>query len=185
MIEDPVKDISDVEIARLRREIIDTAEIEKRKTVGAISLELSKRDPGTHSADEQMREQLTDYEKNLYECIKANKNLYTDDFYIVVLVKKEKLMQNVLRGLFFARQSCPTPDYDQTVYRYHKLEEKLEFMWVIPASNVVNFMSCNPQLVEPDKYELLSFVLKFIDGSLLGLAKQLNSERKDSNIIDK
>lgn len=156
-----------------------------KKTVGEHSLELSMKDPGTHTAVDQMREQLTDYEKNIYECINKNLGSFEGDFYIVCLIKKERLMQNVLRGYFFARQSCPTPDYDQIVYRYNKDDASLDFLWVLPAEHVVNYMKNNPNYVEPENYALLGFVMKFVDGALLRLSKKLNNERVDSNIIEK
>ena len=154
------------------------------KTVGAHSLELSKKDPGTHSAIDQMREQLKDYEKNIHDCVQNHLGDFEGDFYVVCLTKKEKLMQNVLRGYFFTRQSCPTPDYDQAVYKYIKEDARLDFLWVIPAADVVNYMKNNHHHVKPEKYALLGFVMQFADGSLLRLAKKLNSERADSNIIE-
>lgn len=159
--------------------------IEKiNKTVGAHSLELSKKGPVTHSAEEQMREQLEDYDKNVHECVQSNLGTFDGDFYVVCLTKRERLMQNILRGYFFARQSCPTPDFDQAVYRYIKKDNHLEFLWVIPAADKVNFMKNNPNAVDPSKYALLGFVLKFADGSLLRRSKQLNCEKRDSNIIE-
>jgi len=156
----------------------------KKKSIGAHSLELSDKDPGTHSAIDQMKEQLKDYESNVHECVKSNLGSYDGDFYIVCLTKKERLMQNVLRGYFFARQSCPTPDYDQSVYRYVREDDRLDFLWVIPNADVVNFMKNNPNSVDTDKYGLLGFVLQFVDGSLFRLSKKLNGEKADSNIIE-
>ena len=159
--------------------------MEPPKTVGAYSLELSQKDPGTHTALDQMREQLSEYEENVHECIKANINNFEGDFYIVVLTKKERLMQNVLRNYFFARQSCPTPDYDQTVYKYEREGDRIFPLWVIPNAAAVNFMDKNASIVPPDKYRLLGYVKRFVDGSLLKLAKKLNREKRESNIIEK
>jgi len=157
----------------------------KRKNVGELSLELSKKEPAKHTAIDQMREQLKDYEKNIHECVKSNLGKFDGDFYVVCLTKKERLMQNVLRGYFFARQSCPTPDYDQAVYRYVRADNRLDFLWVIPDAAAVNFMKNNPNSVDPDRYALLGFVLQFADGSLLRLAKKLNSEKRDSNLLER
>jgi len=156
-----------------------------KKTVGAHYVDLATKDPGTHSATDQMREQLTDYEKNIHECFQSNLDKFPDDFYVVCLTKKERLMEKVFRGYFFARQSCPTPDYDQVVYRYIKEDDKLEFLWVIPDAASVRFMKNNTTSVPPEKYGLLNFVLQFADGSLLRLSKKLNGEKKGSNIIEK
>jgi len=156
----------------------------KRKTVGELSLDLSKKAPDAQNAIDQMREQLSEYEENVLKCIKNNRNKYEKEFYVVVLTKKERLMQNVLRGFYFARKTCPTPDYDQAVYRYTKSGDHLEFLWVIPSADTVNLMKNNVAYVPSDQYALLGFVLKFVDGTLLDFAKKQNKEKRDSNIID-
>lgn len=157
---------------------------ERTETVGSLSSKLLLKEPDASNAIDQMYEQLTDYDENMQKCIKDNRNKYICDFYVVVLTKKERLMQNVIRSYFFARSTCPTPDYDQAVYRYHRNSESIEFMWVIPSADVVNFMKNNGSSVLVEQYELLQYVLNFCDGSLLALAKSLNNERKDSNILD-
>ena len=156
----------------------------KRKTVGALSHELLKKEPPKHTTFDQMREQLGEYEENVHKAIKAGLELYDGDFYIISLNKKERLMQNVYRTYFFPRNSCPTPDFDQNAYKYTREDDKLELMWSIPDADAVNYMKNNANLVTPDKYTLLQFVLDFVDGSLLRLAKKLNGERRDSNIIE-
>lgn len=155
-----------------------------RETVGYHSARLAEKAPEQTTAIDQMQEQLEDYDKNIYECIATHKKIFDGDFYVVVITKKEKLMQNVLRSYFFARQSCPTPDYDQAVYKYEPSGENLYLMWVLPAVDVVRFMVRNQSLVKPEQYELLGYVLKFVDGSLLKYVKELNKERHDSNILE-
>jgi len=154
-----------------------------RKTVGAVAADLQRQGPVKHSAHDQMREQLSEYEQSIHECVATNKADFNGDFYVVVLTKKERTMKNVIRNLFFARRSCPTPDYDQVVYKYHRDGDNLEFMWVVPAKDAVERMKENALLVPTDQYSLLDFVLKFDDGTLLRLSKKLNGERRDSNIL--
>ena len=89
---------------------------DNRPTVGRVATDLMKKQPDTLSPIEQMRENLTDYEKNVYECIATHRKVFPGVFYIVVLTKRERLLNNVIRNYFLARLSCPTPDYDQTVY---------------------------------------------------------------------
>ena len=154
-----------------------------KKTVGAASRELSLKEPDAKNAIDQMREQLTDYDKNIHECLKEQKKNFDGDFYVVVLTKKERLMQNVLRGYFFGRLSCPTPDYDQAVYKYNRADDNLVFLWVIPSYDVVNYMKNNVSHVPKEKYALLDYVLRFVDGTLTRLAKELNGEKKDSILL--
>ena len=151
----------------------------KRKTVGELSRNLLIKDTNpNHSVQEQTNEQLDKYEENIHLCVKENRSKFLGDFYVVVLTKKEKLMPNVIRNYFYGRISCPTPDYDQIVYKYHRKEDRIEFLWVIPDRNICKYMSANSKDIDPSQWELLSNILKFSDGSLFRLAKELNGEKE-------
>lgn len=155
----------------------------KRETVGKIASDLLQKEPDSLSPIENMREQLTEYEKNLFECVERYKNHFPLNFFIVVITKKEPLMPNVLRNYFYARMTCPTPDYDQTVYHYKHKEESLTFLWVIPSRDTCHLLKDNALEVHPDEKELLGFVIKFSDGSLYKFAKKLNGEDEDSPLL--
>lgn len=156
----------------------------KRETVGKISSDLKQKEAPTQSPIELEQEMHRDYEKNVYECIERSKKDFDGDFYVVVLTKREKLMDNVLRHYFLGRQSCPTPDYDQTVYHFHRDGDDLEYLWVIPDKESCQMLYANKAIVDPSEYELLDCVLRFMDGTLLREAKKRNKERADSNIIE-
>lgn len=145
-------------------------------TVGAVSSELASKDQGTHNAIDQMRESLTDYDSNIHECVRVGKNDIPGDFYIVVITKKERLMSNVLRNYFGFRRSCPTPDYDQAVYRYTRKNDKIDFLWVIPARDICSQLIAQKELVPPEEWELLGYILKFESGELMIQAQKLNGE---------
>lgn len=151
-----------------------------RETVGKISSDLIAKPLETTSAVEQMREQLADYDKNVLECVQRSKKDFPDDFYVVVLTKRERLMQNVIRNYFYGRLSCPTPDWDQTVYKYKRKTDDIIFMWVIPSKQVCEEMTMNKHLIPVEEYRLLEYVLAFNDGTLLRLAKDLNGEKEES-----
>ena len=155
----------------------------KRDTIGKISSDLIVKDPETKSPIEQMREQLSDYDKNIFECIERGVKTFSDDFYVVVITKKERLMPNVIRNYFANRVSCPTPEYDQTVYRYIAKEEAIAFLWVVPSKDTCQLLVTNKEQVDPSEFALLDFVLKFYDGTLFQMAKRLNGEEKDSIIL--
>ncbi len=151
-----------------------------KETVGKISSDLIVKPLETTSPIEQMREQLSEYDKNIMECIDRNKKDLIGDFYVVVLTKRERLMQNVLRNYFYARISCPTPDWDQAVYKYNRNSDDIVFMWVIPSKQACEEMTMNKHLIDPSEYRLLEYVLAFNDGTLLRIAKQLNGEKVSS-----
>ncbi len=158
---------------------------EKRDTVGAVASDLLiKADTPDHSVEEQMREQLDKYDVNLIECVEKHKKEYVGDFYVVVITKKERLMENVLRNYFFARHSCPTPDYDQTVYRYDRKHDAIDFMWVIPSKDTCEYLRLNALQVPESERTLLKFVLEFYDDTLMLLAKKLNGEQINTILLE-
>lgn len=157
---------------------------EKReKTVGSISLDLAKKAPDSRDPIELEREAHKDYEQNVLAKLEEGKRLYDNDFYIVVLTKKERLMSNVLRHYYLHRISCPTPDYDQTVYRYSKKDNDLVFLWTLPSKDTCQLFLANRHIIDPLEWELLKFILQFEDGSLMRTAKKLNGESVESELL--
>lgn len=156
-----------------------------RPTVGKLSSDLLSKVPDTVSPIEQMYENLTDYDRTLFQTVDYCKKIYPHDFFIVVLTKKEPLMQNVLRNYFLGRKTCPTPDYDQTVYHYKYSDEILEFLWVIPSRDTCQLFKHNALHINKSERDLLNFVIDFADGTLFRRCKKLNNERDDSPELKK
>lgn len=155
----------------------------KRETVGKMSSDLKKGESdNTHSATEQMREQLSDFEENMEACVRAGKSEHPRDFYVVVITKKERLMDNVIRNYFLNRRTCPTPDWDQAVYKYWHKDEHLDFLWVVPSKDTCQFITDNALTLPDEQKDLLKFVMDFNDGTLLNRAKILNGEIVGTNI---
>lgn len=154
-----------------------------KETVGAVAHELQKQEAPTRDPIELEREMHKDYERRIYESIADGKKSYTGDFYIVVMTKREMLLTNVLRNYFVVRQTAPTPNWEQTVYKYHREEERIEFLWVVPDKDACEELCDNALLVHPDEKQLLHFVLQLFDGSLLQYAKRLNGEQESSLLL--
>lgn len=155
-----------------------------KDTVGKLSSELlPKQVDDTHSAHDQMLEQLSDYDKNIFACAEHGKSQYHGDFYIVVTTKRERLLSNVIRNYFLTRLTCPTPEYDQVVYRYNRADESIDFLWVIPSKDACQFMQSHALEIPKPEHELLNFVLRFMSGDLLKEAKKLNGEQIDSPLL--
>ena len=152
-----------------------------RETVGKISLDLLNKTPITQDPIEIERAMHGEYLKNILNCISDASNAFSNDTFIVVITKKEPLMPNVLRNYFLSRSSCPTPDYDQTVYHYKKDSDNIALLWVIPSKDTCLTLKENASSVAIEEWELLSNVLKFADGTLYKLAKKLNNEMEDSS----
>jgi len=96
-------------------------------------------------------------------------------FYVVVILKKERLLQNVIRPYYLYRQSCPTPEYDQTVYKVTE-NNNLEYMWTIPDLNTCVYLSENEMNLTKDHHLMLCMLEAFNNGDLLKLSKKLNKE---------
>ena len=151
-------------------------------TVGKISSELLQKAPDSRDPIEIQREIHKSYEKVFVECMRRGRLVYTDDFYVVVITKKERLMENVLRNYFTYRVSCPTPEYDQAVYKIHK-DDKIQFLWVLPSKDTCEMFIRHAGEIVPDERWLLYYILADNNGDLLKLSKQLNNEEVGSILV--
>lgn len=152
--------------------------MKKRDNIGIIAPDLASKHESTidHTAHEQMQEMLKEWDKNMLECIQDAKSKFHKDFFIVVETKKEPLMHNVLRNYFIARQSCPTPMYDNTVYRYHRNDDIVELLWVLPSKATCDMMRNRALEIPAEERELLQYVLDDADGTLLQRSLIINKE---------
>lgn len=157
---------------------------EKRDTVGKISQELKKKAPETTNVNEQGEWMTKDYLANLYECLlKYSQNNPLTDFFIEVQTVKTRLLDNVIRNYFIARLSCPTPNYDQTVWQYKYKDEELFLTWTIPNREHCFKLLKNAAIIDPSIRELTNQVIAFDDGTLYKLSKKLNNEDKLESLV--
>lgn len=155
--------------------------MEHRTTVGKVAIDLQKKESPTHDPIELEREMHKDYEAHMQQAIDRGLKDHPKDFYVVVLTKKERLLENVLRNFFLTRQSCPRPEYDQTVYRYDRATDTIEFLWVIPSKDTCQLFKQNALDIVPEERGLLEYILKFYDGTLDATANTLNGEFEKKN----
>jgi hypothetical protein len=136
-----------------------------------------------HEAVEVQREILKgsnskkSFVENVHEAAERGRNdsRIKYPFYVVVLLKKERLLQNVIRPYYLYRQSCPTPEYDQTVYKVTE-NNNLEYLWTIPDLNTCVYLSENEMSLTRDHQLMLHMLEAFNNGDLLKLSKKLNKE---------
>lgn len=157
---------------------------EKRKSVGELSNELLEKTPDTLDPIELQREiQGDSYEVQFMEAMDRSMGKYHRDFFIVTVNQRFRLFSNVCRTYFIDRISCPTPDFDQNVYRINRKTGQIEFLWAIPDKNTCLDMYNDPLAVPEEQLELRKFVFEFYDGTLLNKAKKLNNEEAADLII--
>lgn len=158
---------------------------EKRKTIGEQVLHNlnSSSESGKLSVVELERGMQEEYMNELLDVIDQDYEKYPNDFYIVVLTKNERIIPNGFRNYFFTRHSCPTPFFDQTVFKYNKAQGKVEYIWTVPAKDVCEHLALNASQVVQEERMLLGFVLKYYNGKLLELARELNKETQEQGIL--
>lgn len=165
------------------------------KTVGAIASELlSKSDTHNLNPQEVQKAQEKEYLDNLVWAVKhAQKKVdcyhleghdkckdrmpLEKSFFIAAILKKEKLLENVLRNYFIPTQVCPTPTYDQTVYRYNHEKEDIEYIWTVPDRETCLTFKENVTKIVPEERALLANILDFYSGALYRKAKEFNGEK--------
>lgn len=137
----------------------------ERKTVGQICKELMDNpDPKQGVIDTRM-EMNKKFLPQIEECIKNHKNL-TDPFYVLVINRRERLITNVIRQIFTARRTLPTPDYDQTVFKYFPSTGDLKFLWVVPDIATVDDIIFNKKNIPQEQWDLLRFCMLFKEEKL-------------------
>ena len=170
------------------------------KTLGSVVLDLSKKTVESTDPIEIQRATEKEYLDELIWSVEhARKRIFCDperkctdtckdragfegDFFIETITKKEKLLANTLRNYFSTRASCPTPHYDQTVYRYNSKKEEIEFLWVVPDKETALIFKENVDKIVPNERGLLKCILSYYDGSLFRLAKKLNGETMNAGV---
>ena len=155
----------------------------RKKTVGAVAVDLQQKEPESRDPIEIQRATEKDYLRNLGKCVEENMGQFAGDFYVVVITKNERLLHNVFRCYFFDRSSCPTPDYDQTVFLFKHDSQEIEYLWTVPDRETSLLYANNIEKVVPEEHALLENILKFRDGTLFALCKKLNKEEDSSPLL--
>ncbi len=101
---------------------------------------------------------------------------FEGNFFLVLLLRKERLMPNVIRPMLICQQTCPTPTYDQTVWSYNRSEEKLEQVWVVPDKQTVPFLILMKKYLPSDQEKLVEFAEIFVSGELDRFCQRLNCQ---------
>lgn len=107
------------------------------------------------------------YFEECQKCINSKPHCeWKEPWFLVVIYKKERLLENVIRRYFFGRQTLPTPDYDQTVWRFYPTSGNLEYCWTIPDKNTCMWIYSNLNNIPSEHEHLAKFVVDFIDSNL-------------------
>lgn len=132
---------------------------------------------------EASEEMVKDYYKQLEICVENHLKLpifNNNDFYVVVLMKREKLLnvigKKTLRRFFTATIDCPRPDHDRNVYKYHHKSGILEELWLLSSKRTCKFLMEHPNELQQGEESLLKYCILKENGSLYKLMKKENNE---------
>ena len=150
-------------------------------TIGFEALALQKENEKINPVDLQKtihkgNKSKDSLENQVFECIERGRKSFEKDFYIVILFKKERLLPNVVRQYFIPRLSCPTPEYDQVVYKYHYTRDELEFLWVVPDQETTQNIPLFDNFLPEEQKALIQYARMFKNGDLDKKCAELNRE---------
>lgn len=159
---------------------------QKKPTLGEASLKLQKETAGEKGPDaiELEREvnkgtnSKRSYEEEIYTAIKRGlaSEKIVNDFFIEVLFVKHRLLVNTLVRKFCFHQNCPSANYDQTLYKYHRKVGRIEYLWTVPDVDSCHNLPMLRHSLPKDHSELLSFIEDFTSGELDKRADRLNNQ---------
>ena len=99
------------------------------------------------------------------------------DFYIVSLLKNEQIFTGfAVRNYFIALQKCPTPTFDQTVYRFNSVTGNIELLWTLPNAEACGIYRHYRNQVPDDEQQLLGYIMAFWSGELDQAVNFLNGD---------
>lgn len=154
----------------------------KRPTIGSLVQEIRKHD-FTETESLLPQEFMDQYIKDLNECAEVNLQKFDKDFYIEEISYNERLMPEVMRVRFIAKQACPLPTLNQTIYKVDRKKGQVSLLWVIPDEVSVNTYSKFRNEVVKEEQQILNYILRFLNGDLELMAKELNGEREANSLI--
>lgn len=140
-----------------------------RKTVGAAAVELQSKNRDAQGVIDTQREMMKGYQDELIKCAKAGEKLFGKEnhFYLCVQTRRERLLFNVMRNQFYARQTRPAPAYDLALYHYDPQDELIRFIWCIPDNQTVDYLILHEDEIPMEERQLVDFCKGFKAGTLV------------------
>jgi hypothetical protein len=83
---------------------------------------------------------------------------------------------------FFTRSTCPTPAFNQAVYRYDVKNGKLEIAWQLPSNKRCLKLLAQPFALDEGERLLIGYVHDLKSGALEQLARDLNNEEYQAGL---
>lgn len=146
-------------------------------TFGQQYLEGIKAESGKTPVKDIRKGILSEWDENIYELIEKTRKVEPSrHFYVCVTTKREYLVKNTIRNYFESKYACPTPQFEQVVYKINKDSNDPVLLWVIPNKDACIYLKNNAAYVDTIEHELLQYVLDFSVGKLDQIAQIENGE---------
>lgn len=149
----------------------------KKETFGEQYLKGIKAESGAAPVKDIRNGMLSEWDQNVLEVVQKSRQIIPSrHFYVCVTTKREFLAKNTIRNYFESKYDCPTPQYEQVVYKINKDSDQPFLMWVIPNKEACIYLKRNSVIVPPTERELLGYVMDFSCGKLDQVAQKENGE---------
>ena len=137
----------------------------KRRTVGSEAQKLLALPDQRQPIVDTMEEMAKEFLENLRICV--NRYDWKEPFYVCVVAKKERLMENVIRHYFYGRQTRPAPTYDLACFEYNPSTGDLKFHWCIPDADTCAYLMLNGHTLGKEHQDLCEMVKLYSEGKLV------------------
>ncbi len=120
---------------------------------------------------------------DLDKAVQRGKNNFPQkDFYVELLMHQEPVfaINNKITLKWLTKISCPTPTYDQTVFKYSWVDENLKEIWNVPGKDKCEFYKIHNsnEDIPPNWRQQRDYALDFMSLKLDDKCRQLNNEEK-------
>lgn len=125
----------------------------------------------------------TSINQKIQKVYEEGKKEYADNFYIVCLIRGERFSKGTtVRNQVFHQKDCPTPTYDQNVFKYDRSKNCLIYLWSVPDIAFTHWISKYYLYLPLDQQDLAYFCRAFLSGGLDRLCARENKEEYNPDI---
>ncbi len=127
---------------------------------------------------EYRKELEGEYENGVRRAIDRGKTRFDGNFYVELVntIKRKYRKHGEIHPFFYDRKSCPTPMFDQVVYKYDSKKDTLDMLWCLPNKEESLNYYHNKDRVPVSEYSLLQQVMDYFDGSIFALVDRMEIE---------
>lgn len=148
----------------------------EEKTTGEIAQKLSLADDCSYTLQDQIDQHKKSVVVNVEKAVKDGLRSFDSNFYIAKHTRRNAYIVNSIQNHYLIRQTCPMPEYSQSVWKYTRKDDVLEELWVLPEETEAIEMMHNSKYINKDEFALMEYVIKFKNGELKQLALKEGAE---------